>query len=210
MRLSNFFKSKRKVWITGGTTVSQMFLIVLLSRSTKILATVFPNLDFTLNHSGARHHPHRTHDLHSGSQCARRHPHRTHDLRSGSHDHHPSKNSVYKTICCNSTSNAPDDGRMYPKHVALRIHQYITLLHQVGVSLYFMMEIHRQTTLKYWILSHFPVTEENTLQQLWDICSFIHVLHMSMCSGIDVLSNFAFYLPTYAQFSKIQCKTSIG
>ena len=37
--------------------------------------------------------------------------------------HHPPKNSVQKTICCNSTSNAPDDGRMYPKHVELRIHQ---------------------------------------------------------------------------------------
>ena len=24
---------------------------------------------------------------------------------------------------CNSTSDAPDDGRMYPKHVELRIHQ---------------------------------------------------------------------------------------
>jgi len=45
------------------------------------------------------------------------------DLRSGSQDHHPSKNLVQKTICCNSTSNAPDDGRMYPKHVQLRIHQ---------------------------------------------------------------------------------------
>jgi len=43
--------------------------------------------------------------------------------RIGSQDHHPSKNSVQKTICCNSTSNAPDDGRMYPKHVELRIHQ---------------------------------------------------------------------------------------
>ena len=32
--------------------------------------------------------------------------------------------TVQKTICCNSTSNAPDDGRMYPKHVELRIHQY--------------------------------------------------------------------------------------
>ena len=53
----------------------------------------------------------------------RHHPHRTHDLCSGSQDHHPSKNSVQKTICCNSTSNAPDDGRMYPKHVELRIHQ---------------------------------------------------------------------------------------
>jgi len=46
-----------------------------------------------------------------------------HDLRSGFQDHHPSKNSVQKTICCDSTSNAPDDGLMYPKHVELRIHQ---------------------------------------------------------------------------------------
>ena len=53
--------------------------------------------------------------------AARHHPHRTHDLRSGSQDHHPSKNSVQKSICCNSASNAPDDGRMYPKHVELRI-----------------------------------------------------------------------------------------
>jgi len=39
-----------------------------------------------------------------------------------SRDHHPSKTSVQKTICCNSTSSAPDDGRMYLKHVELRIH----------------------------------------------------------------------------------------
>ena len=50
------------------------------------------------------------------------HPHRTHDLRSGSQDHHPSRISVQKTTCCNSTSDAPDDGRMYPKYVELRIH----------------------------------------------------------------------------------------
>jgi len=56
-------------------------------------------------------------------RVARHHPHRTHDLRSGSQDHHPSKNSVQKIICCKLTSNAPDDGRMYPKHVELRIHQ---------------------------------------------------------------------------------------
>jgi len=58
--------------------------------------------------------------------CAvtRQHPHCTHDPRSSSHDHHPSKkNSVQKTVCCNWTSNAPDDGRMYPKHVELRIYQ---------------------------------------------------------------------------------------
>jgi hypothetical protein len=36
---------------------------------------------------------------------------------------HPSKNSVQETISCNSTSNVRDDGRMYPKHVELRIHQ---------------------------------------------------------------------------------------
>ena len=53
----------------------------------------------------------------------RHHPHRTHDPRSGSQDHHPSKNSVQKTTCCNLSSNAPDDGRMYTKHVELRIHQ---------------------------------------------------------------------------------------
>jgi len=56
-------------------------------------------------------------------RVARHHPHRTHDLHSSSQDHHLTTNSVQKTICCNSTSNAPDDGRMYPKHVELRIHQ---------------------------------------------------------------------------------------
>jgi len=55
-------------------------------------------------------------------QVARKRPHRTHDIHNGSEDHHPSKNSVQKTICCNSRSDAPDDGRMYPKHVELRIH----------------------------------------------------------------------------------------
>jgi len=58
-----------------------------------------------------------------GAEVEVHHPHRTHDLRSGSLDHHQSNNSVQKTICCNSTSKAPDDGRMYPKHVDLRIHQ---------------------------------------------------------------------------------------
>jgi len=32
------------------------------------------------------------------------------------------RHSVQKTKCCNSTSNATDDGRIYPKHVELRIH----------------------------------------------------------------------------------------
>ena len=56
-------------------------------------------------------------------RLARHHPHRTHDLHNGSQDHHPSTKSVQKTTCCNSTSNAPDDGRMRPKHVELRIRQ---------------------------------------------------------------------------------------
>jgi len=55
--------------------------------------------------------------------AAGHHPHRKHELLSGTQDHHPSKNSVQKTICRNSTSNAPDDGRMYPKHAELRVHQ---------------------------------------------------------------------------------------
>jgi len=38
----------------------------------------------------------------------------------GSQDPHPSTNWVQKTICCNLTSNAPDDGRMRPKHVELK------------------------------------------------------------------------------------------
>ena len=50
----------------------------------------------------------------------RHHPNRTHDLRRGSRDHHPSTNSVQKTICCNLTSSAPDDGRMRLKHVELK------------------------------------------------------------------------------------------
>ena len=54
---------------------------------------------------------------------SRQNPHRAHDRRSGSQDHHPSKSSAQKTICCNLIANAPDDGRMYPKYVELRIHQ---------------------------------------------------------------------------------------
>jgi len=58
-----------------------------------------------------------------GADGAQHHPHCAHDLHSGSQDHHPSKNSVQKTISCNSTSNAPDDESMYPKHAELRVHQ---------------------------------------------------------------------------------------
>ena len=54
---------------------------------------------------------------------ARHHPHRTHVLHSGCQDHRASKNSVLKIICCNSTSNIPEDGCSYPKHVELRIYK---------------------------------------------------------------------------------------
>jgi len=56
-------------------------------------------------------------------QVVRNHLHSKLGLRSDSQDHYPSKNSVQKTICCNSISKAPDDRRMYLKHVELRIHQ---------------------------------------------------------------------------------------
>ena len=67
-----------------------------------------------------------------GADGAVHHPHHTRDLCSGSQDHHQSKNSVQKTICCNSTSNAPDDGRMCPKHVELRIYQYNYLTPEIS------------------------------------------------------------------------------
>jgi len=57
-------------------------------------------------------------------------------------------NWLQKTVRCNLTSSVPDDGLMRPKHVELRKLQQITLLHQVGISLYFIMKMHDQTTLK--------------------------------------------------------------
>jgi len=60
--------------------------------------------------------------VYGGDGAVRQYPHRTHDPRSCSQDHHSSKDSVQKTICCISISNAPDDGHMYPKHVELRIY----------------------------------------------------------------------------------------
>jgi len=64
-----------------------------------------------------------SHCVRCGWCNARHHSYRTHDLRSVYQNHHSSKYSIQKTICCNSTSNAPDDGRMYSKHVELRIQQ---------------------------------------------------------------------------------------
>jgi hypothetical protein len=59
--------------------------------------------------------------VYGANSAVRHHPHRTHNLRCGSQDHHPSKMSVQKTICCNSTSNVPDNGRMYLKHAELKL-----------------------------------------------------------------------------------------
>ena len=53
-------------------------------------------------------------------RVARHLPNRTHDPRSGCQDHHPFINWVQKTICCNLTSSATDDGRKRPKHVELK------------------------------------------------------------------------------------------
>ena len=73
-------------------------------------------------HFATRAKPSRVYGADGAVRLPRHHPHH---LRWGSqdHHHHPSKNSVQKITCCNSTSNAPDEGRMYPKHVELRIHQ---------------------------------------------------------------------------------------
>jgi len=57
-----------------------------------------------------------------GAEGARNHPHRTHDLQRLSRPP-PIEKLGAETIYCNSTSNAPDDWRMYPKHVELSIHQ---------------------------------------------------------------------------------------
>jgi len=79
--------------------------------------------------------------VYGANSAVRHHPHRTHNLRCGSQDHHPSKMSVQKTICCNSTSNVPDNGRMYLKHAELRIINKITLLYQVDIPHYFRDDI---------------------------------------------------------------------
>jgi hypothetical protein len=100
----------------------------------------------------------------NGLDGTRHHPNRTHDLRSCSQDHHPSTNSVQKTICCNLTSSAPDDGRMRPKHVELRKLQLITLLHQVGISLYLVMKMHSQTNLKFSY--KFPISNLKEIRQV--------------------------------------------
>ena len=93
-----------------------------------------------------------------GADGARHHPHCTHDLHSCSQDHHPSKNSVRKTICCNSTSNGPNDGRMRLSYEHIN---KITSLHQVGISHYFMRKMHSQTTLK----SHYGMFDMHWCEQ---------------------------------------------
>ena len=90
-------------------TLDGLFRVKLAIHSIRLLPLHFPSRASPCAtrfhfHSTVRHHSYRTHDLHSGSQ-----------------DHHPSQNTVQKTTYYNSASNAPDDGRMYPKHVELRI-----------------------------------------------------------------------------------------
>jgi hypothetical protein len=52
-------------------------------------------------------------------------PHHTHGPRSSLLDRRPPthENWVQNTTCCNTRSNAPDDGRKRPKHVELKEHQ---------------------------------------------------------------------------------------
>ena len=65
---------------------------------------------------------------------ARHHPYRKHDLRSFSQDHHPSKNSVQKTICCSwwwayvpETCRAKNTSIKLPSCIKLAFH-FISLL----------------------------------------------------------------------------------
>ena len=53
------------------------------------------------------------------------------------------KNEGTWSVCivATITSSVPDNGLMRPKNVELRKLQWIILLHQVGISLYFMMKI---------------------------------------------------------------------
>ena len=102
--------------------------------------------------------------LSAAALCTNARHYLQHGQRSGAQDHHPSKNSVQKTICCNSTSNDPDDGRMYPKHVELRIHQWsylvasswhFTLLHDEDARL-----INPHSTTRWYIFwSTVPITD---------------------------------------------------
>ena len=57
--------------------------------------------------------------------------------------------TVHKTICCNSTPNAPDDGRMYPEtrraeNTSIKLPCCIKL----DISRYFTRKMHNQTTYK--------------------------------------------------------------
>jgi hypothetical protein len=81
-------------------------------------------------------------------RVARHHPHRTHDLRSGSQDHHPSTNWMQKTICCNFNIYCSWWWAYTPETCRAKETSINTLLHQVGISLYFMMKMHGQTTLR--------------------------------------------------------------
>jgi len=75
-----------------------------------------------------------------GADGAQHHPRHTHYPRSGSQDHHPSTNSVQKTIRCNSTSNAPDDGRTYApetwraKNISIKLPRCIKLAFHIILS----------------------------------------------------------------------------
>ena len=92
-------------------------------------------------------------------------------------------------------SSAPVNGRMCLKHVKLKKLQYITLLHQVGISLY-LMKMHDQTTLKQVacfsaILAYQPqlfngITHEQRQEFMLEVASHIDkpLITFSICWNV--------------------------
>ena len=92
---------------------------------------------------------------------ARQHPHGTHDLRSGSQDHHPSKNSVQKTICCNSTSNSEVCHprcvcTIAQKFCVLHVQSNTTTFHLVQLEYNYMFRVHTPIirSIRCWVAAY--------------------------------------------------------
>jgi len=77
---------------------------------------------------------------------------------------------------------------MRPKRVELRIHQRITFLHQVGISHYFMMKTHGQTTLTLESLNPPRFTNEI------NILSFLpRIKEHNMWQNVECQKSFKYY-----------------
>ena len=108
-----------------------------------------------------------------GDWVSRHHHYRTHDLRSGSQDHHPSKGSVQKTIRCNSTSNAPDDGRYVSETCRVK-NTSIKLPSCIKLAFHFISRgtctVKQPTTNKHDLNLYVHLSNTNTKQHL---CSMV-------------------------------------